>query len=121
MTKNLSAVGAWAFIGFECISHGTEEFKFKHSKIFPVLAVAVVSTTLLYICIMLLSVTAYPQEYGSWFDYIKNLGNETGIRALPAFSREDCYRVELLYPAEFRILSRVFRKTSSRFLKRLMH
>ena len=87
----IACISPWAFIGFECISHGAEEISFKRSKIFRVLAAAVVSTTILYVCIMLLSVTAYPQEYGSWLEYIKNLGNEEGIRALPAFYAAEHY------------------------------
>ena len=87
----IACISPWAFIGFECISHGTEEFKFKRSKIFRVLAIAVISTTVLYVCIMLLSVTAYPEEYGSWLDYIKNLDNEDGIRGLPAFYAAEHY------------------------------
>ena len=87
----IACISPWAFIGFECISHGTEEFNFKRTKIFRVLVIAVISTTLLYVCIMLLSVSAYPQEYSSWLDYIKNLGSETGIRALPAFYAANHY------------------------------
>ena len=87
----IACISPWAFIGFECISHGTEEFRFKRSKIFRVFVVAVVSTTLLYVFIMLLSVTAFPPEYGTWLDYIKNLGNESGIRALPAFYAANHY------------------------------
>lgn len=87
----IACISPWAFIGFECISHGAEEFKFKRSKIFRILAAAVISTTVLYVCIMMLSVTAYPQEYANWLDYIKNLGNETGMRALPAFYAANHY------------------------------
>ena len=87
----IACISPWAFIGFECISHGTEEFKFKHSKIFRVLVIAVISTTLLYICIMLLSVTAYPPEYGSWLEYIRDHGNLDGLKALPAFYAANHY------------------------------
>ena len=87
----IACISPWAFIGFECISHATEEFNFKRTKIFRVLVIAVVSTTLLYICIMLLSVTAYPSEYGNWLEYIKDLGNLEGIKALPAFYAAEHY------------------------------
>ena len=87
----IACISPWAFIGFESISHGTEEFKFKRSKIFRVFAVVVVSTAVLYILIMLLSVTAYPPEYGSWLEYIRNLGNLDGIKALPAFYAANHY------------------------------
>ena len=45
----------------------------------------VLATALLYICVMLLSVTAYPPEYDSWLACIRDLGNLKGIEALPAF------------------------------------
>jgi amino acid transporter len=32
-----------------------------------------------------LSVTAYPAQYGSWLEYIRDLGNNSGISAFPAF------------------------------------
>lgn len=81
----IACISPWAFIGFESISHGAEEFSFPKTKIFRVLVVIVLSTTLLYICVMLLSVTAYPSQYGSWLAYIRDLGNLQGIEALPAF------------------------------------
>ena len=40
----IAVISPWAFIGFESISHGTEEFRFEHEKIRRVLLVAVVST-----------------------------------------------------------------------------
>jgi len=78
-------ISPWAFIGFESISHSVEEFTFQQTRIFRVLVVAVLFTTLLYICVMLLSVTAYPPEYTSWLEYIRDHGNLDGIKALPAF------------------------------------
>ena len=87
----IACISPWAFIGFECISHATEEFNFKRTKIFRVLAIAVISTTVLYICVMLLSVTAYPPEYNSWLEYINDLGNLEGVKALPAFYAAEHY------------------------------
>ena len=81
----IACISPWAFIGFESISHSAEEFSFKRTRVFSVLVVSVLSTTLLYVCVMLLSVTAYPPEYGSWLAYIRDLGNLEGIKALPAF------------------------------------
>ena len=44
-----------------------------------------VSATLLYIFVILLSVTAYPPEYDNWLAYIRDLDTLSGIGALPAF------------------------------------
>lgn len=81
----IAVISPWAFIGFENISHLSEEFSFKHSRFFRILTVTVVSTTALYILITLLSVSAYPPEYGSWLEYIRDIGNLDGLKALPAF------------------------------------
>ena len=81
----IAVISPWAFIGFESISHSAEEFSFPHRKTFPILVISVVCTTLLYICVTLLSVTAYPPEYASWTEYIRDLGNLEGLKALPAF------------------------------------
>ena len=81
----IACISPWAFIGFESVSHSVEEFSFHRSKISRILAVSVISTGLLYILIILLSVTAYPPQYDSWLSYIRDLPNLQGIDALPAF------------------------------------
>ena len=82
---HIACISPWAFIGFESVSHATEEFSFSKSKSFKILSLAVLTATVLYMFITLLSVFAYPQNYGSWLEYIKNLKNEQGLNALPAF------------------------------------
>lgn len=81
----IAVISPWAFIGFENISHGVEEMKFRRTSLFRVLLVSVVSTTVLYIFVTLMSVTAYPPQYSSWLAYIRDLGNLSGIEGLPAF------------------------------------
>ena len=81
----IAVISPWAFIGFENISHMTEEFTFTRKKAFRILVGAVISATVLYIAVTLLSVTAFPQQYGNWLDYIRDRGNLAGIEGLPAF------------------------------------
>ena len=81
----IACISTWAFIGFENISHFTEEFAFPRKQIMPVLRTAVLSSAALYFCVTLLSVTAYPPEYSSWLEYIGDLSNLEGIKGLPAF------------------------------------
>ena len=81
----IAVISPWAFIGFESISHRTEEFAFPHRKIFRVMVAALIATGLLYALVTLLSVTAYPDRYGSWLEYIRDRGNLSGIEAVPAF------------------------------------
>lgn len=82
---HIATISPWAFIGFENISHSAEEFRFEKKKSFSILAGVVVMTTLLYTCVFLLSVSAYPLEYDSWYEYITDIGNLSGLKALPAF------------------------------------
>ena len=78
-------ISPWAFIGFENISHSSEEFRFKQSKLYRVLAVSVITSTALYIFVTLLSVSAYPEGCANWLDYITHLDRYEGIDGLPAF------------------------------------
>ena len=81
----IACISPWAFIGFESISHSAEEFTFQITKTFKILLAAVIAATMLYLFVILLSVTAYPAEYGSWLEYIRDLDNISGIKGLPAF------------------------------------
>lgn len=81
----IAVISPWAFIGFENISHAAEEFHFDQKRSFEVLSVAVVTAALLYIFVILLSVSAYPPEYANWLEYIRDLPNLSGIKGLPPF------------------------------------
>ncbi len=87
----IAAISPWAFIGFENISHFSEEYTFRVKKIRTVLLCSVIITTLLYLFVSLLSVSAYPPEYDSWLAYIQDMGNLEGIKAVPAFYAADHY------------------------------
>ena len=81
----IAAISPWAFIGFENISHFSEEYSFPIRKVRGILIWSVLITTLLYLFVSLLSVSAYPPEYDSWLAYIQDMGNLEGINAVPAF------------------------------------
>ena len=81
----IACISPWAFIGFENISHFSEEYTFSRTKTFRILVAAVLSATVLYILVFLLSVMAYPPQYGNWYEYIADLGNLSGIEGLPPF------------------------------------
>ena len=87
----IAVISPWAFIGFESISHATEEFDFERGKTRRVLLISVLTTLLLYVAVTLLSVTAYPPEYENWLAYIGDLDRLEGIKALPAFYAADRY------------------------------
>lgn len=81
----IAVISSWAFIGFENVSHFSEEYTFSRKKTFRVLLIAIIAATVLYIFVTLLSVTAYPPQYDSWLAYIRDLGNLSGLEALPPF------------------------------------
>ena len=81
----IAAISPWAFIGFENISHSAEEFTFPLRKTFRILVAAVISSAMLYIFLTFLSASCYPPEYGSWLEYIRDIGNLNGIKGLPTF------------------------------------
>ena len=49
------------------------------------LVAIVITTTAIYAFITLLSATAWPAQFDSWFDYIRHLDQLSGIEGLPAF------------------------------------
>ncbi|MBO7670915.1 MAG: amino acid permease, partial [Oscillospiraceae bacterium] len=87
----IAAISPWAFIGFENISHFSEEYRFPIKRVRVILLWSVLITTLLYLFVSLLSVSAYPAEYDSWLSYIRDMGNLEGIKAVPAFYAADHY------------------------------
>ena len=87
----IAAISPWAFIGFENVSHFSEEYDFPIKRIRRILIWSVVITTLLYLFVSLLSVSAYPPEYESWLAYIQDMGNLEGIKAVPAFYAAEHY------------------------------
>ena len=87
----IAVISPWAFIGFENISHLAEEYSFNHTRVFRILVISVAATSLLYIFVTVLSVTAYPPEYDSWLAYIRDIGNLEGLKGLPAFYAADHY------------------------------
>ena len=81
----IAFISPWAFIGFENITHSAEEFNFKRDGLHRILVASVLVSTAIYIFVTLLSISAYPEGCTSWLDYIRNLGDYSGIEGLPAF------------------------------------
>ena len=85
------AISPWAYIGFENISHQAEEFSFSKKRSTNLFRIIILSTTVLYIFITLLSASAYPSQYANWLAYIMDLGNQSGLNGLPAFYAANHY------------------------------
>ena len=76
----------WAFVGFESISHSSEEFGFSPKKAGRIMIAAVVAAVIAYSLMALNAVAILPSEFSSWPDYIGHLGELDGIRGVPAFN-----------------------------------
>ena len=87
----IAFISPWAFIGFESVTHSSSEYRFKQSILFRVLVISLIVTTALYIFVVLLSITAYPEGCSGWLDYISRLDEFEGIAGLPAFYAADHY------------------------------
>ena len=79
------ALAPWAYVGFESISHSTEETVFSLRRAFPILCIAVLMAGLAYALLALLAATAQPAGYGSWVAYIGDLSSQSGIASQPTF------------------------------------
>ncbi len=79
------ALAPWAFVGFESISHSTEEFKFPPKKSFEIMLAAVLTGAFVYIFLVLLAVSVLPARYPDWTVYIREIGNLSGLEGLPTF------------------------------------
>lgn len=87
----IAFISPWAFIGFESVSHSAAEYRFEHRNMLRVLVISLVVITALYVFVLLLSVSAYPEGCSSWLDYISRLDEFEGIAGLPAFYAANYY------------------------------
>ena len=87
----IACMSPWAFIGFESISHSSEEFAFSTKRIPRIMTSALVVVTLLYCSIIVLSALAYPAGCENWLAYIANRTLYQGTQGLPAFNAARTY------------------------------
>ena len=82
------ALAPWAFIGFESISHSTEEFNFSVKKTFAIIAAALFSGFIAYTLLVETAISILPSEYseyGTWSYYLADLEYFNGLKGLPTF------------------------------------
>ena len=75
----------WAFVGFESISHSTEEFRFPTKRALPILVVALVTGAVSYIFLTEIAAAVQPNGYSNWISYIADLPDLDGLQGLPTF------------------------------------
>ena len=82
---SLVILAPWAFVGFEVLALDTAHFKFPVKKSGPVIVIAIVCAALVYMLMVLISLSSSPDGYASWVAYISDLKNLSGIPSLPTF------------------------------------
>ena len=75
----------WAFVGFEVTSFDTAHFKFPMKKIGRILTVSILVAALAYISMVIVSVSAAPDGFDSWQEYISALSGLHGVASVPTF------------------------------------
>ncbi len=79
------ALAPWAYVGFESISHSTEEFNFSQKKSGWIFFFALLAGAAAYSLLSLIAVTALPAGASNWKMYIDHLGQFSGLAGLPTF------------------------------------
>ncbi len=82
---NIIALAPWAFIGFENISHSTQEFKFPLKKSLHILFFAVLAGFIAYAAPSIVAANVRPARYANWFSYIASIERLSGIESMPVF------------------------------------
>ncbi len=77
------ALAPWAFVGFESISHSTEEFAFPVKHSMKIFMFAIISGVVTYSVLALMAASAVPAGCSNWTEYINNLGSYTGAAGMP--------------------------------------
>ena len=82
---SLVILAPWAFVGFEVISFDTAHFKFPLNKVKTIIPASILIAGFVYIIMTLVSVSAIPDGYQNWGQYIADLGNLSGSASVPTF------------------------------------
>ena len=75
----------WAFVGFDVIAFETSHFKFKIGKTKRIIILSIIFAGFVYAAMSVVSITAVPDGYASWQEYLANLGNLSGVESVPTF------------------------------------
>ncbi|MCR4761671.1 MAG: amino acid permease [Oscillospiraceae bacterium] len=75
----------WAFVGFDVTAFDTVNFRFRIGKTRRILFIAIIVAALAYTAMAIVGVSAVPDGYASWQDYISSLGQLSYTEAVPTF------------------------------------
>ncbi len=75
----------WAFLGFETAVHVADRHAFPRSRLFAVMAAAILAAALCYAGFTLLAIQHVPEGFAGWQDYVASLGKLEGPDSIPTF------------------------------------
>ena len=75
----------WAFIGFESISHSSNNFSFAHKKSFKIMLASILTTGIIYILLCQLCISVFPDQYANWYEYLTSAETLSGFDGIPVF------------------------------------
>ena len=80
------AVAPYAFVGFDTIPQSAEEFEFSVRKTIAIMIIAIIFGGLCYVGINTIAASIVPNEYSGWYEYVSDIDNLTGVKAVPALN-----------------------------------
>lgn len=81
----------WAFVGFDVITFETSFFRFPVKKSKTIIITSIIIAGIAYTAMAIVGVSAVPDGYSNWGEYISDLGNLSGIEAVPTFYAAKTY------------------------------
>ena len=81
----------WAFVGFDIVSLETAHFLFSVKHSWHIVALSILAGAVIYIATTLLSITAVPDGFASWVEYIASLEALSGVASVPTFFAAQTY------------------------------
>ena len=82
---SLVILSPWAFVGFEVTSFDTAHFKFPIRKTKLLIALSIVVAAFAYSAMTSVSVSAVPDGFSTWQEYIASLDGLAGVASVPTF------------------------------------
>lgn len=81
----VAAMMPFAFVGFETISHASEEYWFTNKKVPVIFACSIIPGIMIYLLLSLIVSEGVPGEYENWMAYLKDIDQLQGLPSLPVF------------------------------------
>ena len=82
---SLVILAPWAFVGFEVTCFDTAHFRFPMRRSGRIIALSIIAATFAYIAMAAVSVSAVPDGFSSWQEYVGALGGLSGVASVPTF------------------------------------